>query len=228
MAVVPIEIGAKAQSPSATPTALREDPRIRLAQLVRLHDEAAETALLANLLGRAPRAGAAIVVSALALVVAAQGAMPMGQVVVWLALIAAGVAALWRAYARAIAAPFELFTLKAFAGDVSAVLFYAGFAWGAGAFLALAATSSPLPLMLFAAVPCALVAGLLQSRIPTLFFLAPVAGLSVLAALVRPVGGLTAAALTLVVCAVVAGISYWLERVSAPMGMPSLVPASLR
>jgi hypothetical protein len=228
MAVVPIESGAKPQSPSARPTALREDPRIRLAQLVRLHDEAAETALLANLLGRAPRAGAAIIVCALALVVAVQDAMPLGQVVVWLALIAAGSAALWRAYARAIAAPFELFTLKAFAGDVSAVLFYAGFAWGAGAFLALPATSSPLPLVLFAGVPCALVAGLLQSRIPTLFFLAPVAGLSTLAALVRPVGGLTAAALTLVACAAVAGVSYWIERVSAPMGMPSLVPASLR
>lgn len=228
MAVVPIETGAKPQSPSATPTALREDPRIRLAQLVRLHDEAAETALLANLLGRAPRAGAVIVVSALAVVAAAQGAMPMGQVVVWLALIAAGCAALWRAYARAIAAPFELFTLKAFAGDVSAVLFYAGFAWGAGAFLALPAVSGPLPVVLFAAVPCGLVAVLLRSRIPTLFFLAPVVGLSTLATLVRPVGGLSAAALTVIACGAVAALSYWMDKVSAPMGVPSLVPASLR
>ena len=225
MAVVPLETGTPAPKTPAATALRREDPRIRLAQLARLHDEASQTATLANLLGRAPQVMGTLGVAALIVAGLGLGAMPAGEIVVWLALVAAGVAALGRAYARAIAAPFELFTLKAFAGDLSAVMFYAGFAWGAGAFLALAATDNMAVAALFAAVPAALVAALMRTRIPAMFFAGPVAGLTALATLIRPMGGLGATALVLATCGAVIAVSYWMERVSTATTLPLAVPA---
>jgi hypothetical protein len=204
MAVLPSESPTGLPAASAPQSVWRDDPRIRLAQLARLYDEAAETSLLANLLGRAPRA--AEVLAACALVVAAISfaAMPVAQIAVWLALV--GVA---------IAAPFERAALKNFAGDLSAILFYAGFAWGAGAFLALPA--QPIALVLFTAVPAALIAGLLRARDQALFFLAPVAAFGMAAALIRPVPqGLAAAAMVAFACALIAGVSHWIEKNSSP------------
>jgi hypothetical protein len=214
--------------PAAKPIERRDDPRIRLAQLSRLHDEAAETSLLANLLGRAPQVTAALAGCALLTVALSFNAVPTAQIGVWFALAAAGAIAIWRAYARAIQAPFERATLKNFAGDLSAILFYAGFAWGAGAFLALPAQSNPLIVMLFAAAPAALIAGLLRARAPALVFLAPVAGLATLATLIRPLGGLAATGLVIAACAAVAGVTYWAERVSAREPAPELAALALR
>jgi len=212
MAVLPSETQA-AFSPSPQ-AERRDDPRIRLAQLARLYDEAQETALLANLLGRAPQTAFALAGCALLAAAFSFGAMPAVEIAVWLVLMGAGIAAIWRAYARAIRAPFERATLKEFAGDLSAILFYAGFAWGAGAFLALPA--QPAALLLFAAVPCALVAGLLRARIQALCFLVPVGALAACAALVRPVPqGLAAAGLVVLSSALVAGVSTWMERISS-------------
>src|SRR5580658_9897423 len=95
----------KAREPEAAPSLARA----YLTRLSQLHDEAAKTALLANLLGRATYAAAV--------------------------LAAAGVGAAARAYTKAIRAPFELGTLQGFARDLSAILVYAGFAFGAGAIL---------------------------------------------------------------------------------------------
>jgi hypothetical protein len=215
MAVLPSESPTGLPAASAPQSVWRDDPRIRLAQLARLYDEAAETSLLANLLGRAPRA--AEVLAACALVVAAISfaAMPVAQIAVWLALVGVAIVAIWRAFARAIAAPFERAALKNFAGDLSAILFYAGFAWGAGAFLALPA--QPIALVLFTAVPAALIAGLLRARDQALFFLAPVAAFGMAAALIRPVPqGLAAAAMVAFACALIAGVSHWIEKNSSP------------
>jgi hypothetical protein len=213
------------QTPGSTAAPMRErreDPRIRLAQLARLHDEAARTATLANLLGRTPQAMIVLSLGALALAAFSFGAMPTAPIMVWGALMAAGVVAIWRAYARAIEAPFELFALKTFSSDLAAVLFYTGFAWGAGAFLALPAQASPLAITLFAAVPAGLVAVLLRARVPALFFLAPVVGLATLATLIRPMGGVSATATVVLACAAVAGLSYWFERPSAAEPTPPL------
>jgi len=209
MAVLPSE--TPAAQPPAPQAERRGDPRIRLAQLARLHDEAQETALLANLLGRAPQAAFALAGCALLAAAVSFKVMPPAQIAVWLVLMGAGLAAIWRAYARAIEAPFERAALRDFAGDLSAILFYAGFAWGAGAFLALPA--QPAALLLFAAGPCALVAGLLRARTQALFFLVPAAALAAAAALLRPVPhGLAAAGLVALSCALIAGISIWMER----------------
>lgn len=215
MAVLPSEIHLPSGTQSASPQAeRRDDPRIRLAQLSRLHDEAAQTALLANLLGRTPQMALALAGCALLVAAFSFNTMPPAEIAVWLVLMGAGIAAIWRAYARAIEAPFEHAALKNFAGDLSAILFYAGFAWGAGAFLA--SPAQPAALLLFAAVPCALVAGLLRARIQTLFFLVPAGALSAVAALVRPLQqGLAAAGLIVLACGLIAGLSHWMERVSS-------------
>jgi hypothetical protein len=225
MAALPDETAEAARARPAPER--REDPRIRLAQLGRLHDEAAETAILANLLGRAPQVLVALAAASLAVAALSYNSMPVAEIAVWLALTAAGLAALWRAYARAIAAPFELAALKAFAGDLSAVLFYAGFAWGAGAFLALPALGDVTSVVLFAAVPCALVAALLRSPQQSLLFVAPVAGLVALAAFLRPLGGLEAMVLTLAACAAITGVSHWVQRISGqvPASASILLPA---
>ena len=215
MAVLPSETPASETLAALSPPPQAErrgDPRIRLAQLARLHDEAQETALLANLLGRAPQAAFALCGCALLAAAFSLRAMPPAEIAVWLVLMGAGIVAIWRAYARAIEAPFERAALKNFAGDLSAILFYAGFAWGAGAFLALPA--QPAALLLFATGPCALVAGLLRARTQALFFLVPVGALAAAAALLRPVPhGLAAASLVALSGALIAGISTWIERV---------------
>jgi len=211
MAALPFE-PKPASQPLAKPDAMRrEDPRIRLAQLARLHNEAAETAMLANLLGRAPQIMAVLGLGALVVAGLSLGAMPLAQSVVWLALVAAGVVALWRSYARAMEAPFELFPLKGFAGDLSAVLFYAGFAWGAGAFLALAPQANIAAAALFLGVPGA--ALVYAARGKAVFFLAPVCALALAAIVLRPLGGFAAASLTLAAAGVLTGISLWSEKI---------------
>jgi hypothetical protein len=218
MAALPFEATVSAPKNSTSMRELREDPRIRLAQLSRLHNDAAETATLANLLGRAPQAMAVLALSALVVATFSLGAMPAAAMVVWLALVGAGVIALWRSYARAIEAPFELFALKSFAGDLSAVLFYAGFAWGAGAFLALAPQTNIAAAALFAGVPCAAIALSLRGR--SLLFLMPAGAMTAAACLVRPVGGFAAAGLVLAVSAGIAGLSHWMERLSIQEPLP--------
>jgi hypothetical protein len=198
--------------------------RATLAQLAMLHDEARETALLANLLGRAPHAAFAL--AGLALVVAGlsftQSAMP--ALIVWLVLVAAGIGAIARAYTRTIKAPFERVPLRAFSRDLSAILFYAGFAWGTGAFLAVPATASVLSFVLFSAGTCAVVAALLRARDPSLIFLVPVAGLSALAPLIR---GEAEGLEVLVACGLVAGAIHAADRLFATPKGPEIaeIPA---
>ena len=60
---------------------------------------------------------------------------------------------------RTSRAPFQRPSLKSFARDVSAILLYAGFAWGAGAFLVLASDAGIFPTVLFAAAHSLAMAG---------------------------------------------------------------------
>ena len=170
---------------TAIPEIAATPHRESIARLAMLHDEARETALLANLLGRAPYA--AVALAGLALATAALGFahVSLAALLTWLVLIAGGVGAIARAYAHAIKAPFERVPLQTFSQDLSAILFYLGFAWGAGAFLAMPVSASALFLVLFSAGTCAVVAALLRAPEQALFFLAPVMGLSALAPLMR-------------------------------------------
>jgi len=204
-------------------------PKMGIAQLALLHDEARETALLANLLGRTSYAAAALAIAALATVLLARGTMPIAEPAVWLVLMLIGVGAMARNYARAIQQPFERGILREFAYDLNAIAVYAGFAWGAGAYLALGPQTSPLALAVFAAAVPAIMAVTLRTREISIGFLAPVAGLSAFAAVLRPLPeGPLAAAFVLIACAAVGGAIFWAGRVSGTVpAIAKLTHASL-
>jgi hypothetical protein len=200
----------------AVPVPQAPDPHAELAHLAELHAEARETALLANLLGRAPYAMVGLAVAAGISVAFAAGAMPADQIVAWLILMIAGLGAMARAYSRAIAAPFERATLKSFSQDLTAITVYLGFAWGAGAFLMLP-TLIPFSAVTYAAITSAGFAALLRERNIALGFLVPVSVLSALACVIRPLpGGVLAGFLVLAACASVAGLIALAARFTAP------------
>ncbi|HEY0300342.1 MAG TPA: hypothetical protein VGC36_03370, partial [Rhizomicrobium sp.] len=179
-------------------------PLDAVAKLAQMHAEAVETARLANLLGRAlPVAIALPVLAAVAVLFAGGASVP--ATIAWAILVAVASLSIAQAYGNAIRQPFERSVLHAFAQDLCACLLYAGFAWGAGAFLGLA-TGAPVGVaLLFASVPTLVIALLLRERQAALLFLAPVAALTAFACVLRPfAGGTLAAALVLIACAVVA------------------------
>src|SRR5580698_5879429 len=73
-----------------------------LARLAELHDEAAETAYLANLLGRTPWAAAAVGVAGLLTIAISLRSMPSPPLALWLAWMVIAVGLTARVYGRAI------------------------------------------------------------------------------------------------------------------------------
>ncbi|MBI3675622.1 MAG: hypothetical protein HY243_03300 [Proteobacteria bacterium] len=198
----------KPETPRETPAQLA---RAEIARLAALHEEARETALLANILGHAPAAAISLSAAILATVALTHGA-PLAPMLAWITLVGIGLGALVRAYGQAIRAPFERAPLRAFHEDLKAILLYAGFAWGAGAYLALPVSSVAL-LIAFSVGACATVAATLRTRLASLYFVAPVATLSAFAAVLRPFeSGALGAALVLVGCALVVAGLYATER----------------
>jgi len=197
------------------------DPHAELARLEALHVEAQETALLANLLGRAPYAMVGLSVAAGISVAFSADAMPADQIVAWLILMIAGLSAVARAYSRAIAAPFERATLKSFSQDLTAITVYLGFVWGAGAFLMLP-TVIPFSAVTYAAITSAGFAALVRDRNIALGFLLPVSVLSALACVIRPLpGGALAGILVLVTCAGVGAAIVLSARIARPRLQPA-------
>lgn len=187
-------------------------PQAEIAKLAALYREAEETAHLANLLGRTPFAAAILALSALVTAFSAVS-VPMSYVAGWLVLMIFGFGALARSYARVIREPFERAPLIAFAHDLSAILGYAGFVWGAGAFLVLPASTGPLAATAFAAIPPTLLAMALRTRDTALPFLGPAAALSAFAMVLRPLpDGVLAAALTIAAAAAMAAGVMWFTR----------------
>jgi hypothetical protein len=185
---------------------VRAEPRSAIARLAILHAEAAETARLSNLLGRSLYAALALPLAA-ALTVTLSTGVGMPPRVAWAVLVVAASLAIARAYASAIGQPFERAVLQAFAQDLNAVLLYAGFAWGAGAFLVLAKAAPIGTAVLFASAPVLVLALVLRERNAVLLFLAPVVTLTSFACVLRPfTGGALDAALVLISCALVASL----------------------
>jgi hypothetical protein len=202
-------------SPAAAATADATGTPVTLAKFAALHEEAVETARLANLVGRAVHVAIALPVMAVLAAVLAGGA-GLPSTIAWGILVAVSSLAIARAWAAAIQQPFERAVLSAFAKDVSACLLYAGFAWGAGAFLALGSGTSAVVALVYAGVPAALIALLLRERQAVLLFLAPVAALTAFACVLRPfAGGSFAAALVLIACAAVASVTIAAARRAA-------------
>jgi hypothetical protein len=156
-----------------------------LAKLAALHREAEETARLANLLGRS--AGIAVAIAggsaSAALLISS---LSNTATLVWLFLLLAGAAALLVAYARTIRAPFERAALVSFREDLKAVLLYAGFAWGAGAWLMLPYDVGSAATVAFAAVPVGAIAALSRDRDAAFLFGVPVTALVSFASVLRP------------------------------------------
>jgi hypothetical protein len=207
------------REPEAAPSLARA----YLTRLSQLHDEAAKTALLANLLGRTPYAAAALAASAV--VTAVLSGAPAAELGTWLVLVAAGVGAAVRAYTKAIRAPFELATLQGFARDLSATLVYSGFAFGAGAILVLPVNVSLLTLVAFGAGTSAALGAFLRVGDMTLCFLVPAIALSAFAAVLRPFqGGVTDMAAMLIVGVAVAVGVQLTERLTLRPTVPDLAP----
>ena len=212
--------------PVSTPREPETAPSLARAYLTRLsqlHDEAAKTALLANLLGRAPYAAGAIAVAALVTAALVASTAPLDELCTWLVLVAAGIGAASRAYAKAIRAPFELVTLQGFARDLSATLVYTGFAFGAGSLLVLPQNVSLLALLAFGAGTAALIGIVLRVRDLAWCFLVPAVTLSASAAILRPFqGGVADMAAMLVVGAAVAVAVQVAERLAVRPSVPDL------
>lgn len=183
-----------------------------MARLAELHDEAAETALLANLLGRSPYLAALLALCAGATVWYAHA--HLAPLLTWCVLVAAGLVAMLRAYGATIAQSFERAPLRSFARDMLAISLYVGFAWGAGSFLALPSDAGTLEVLAFTVVPIGVVAAMLRASDLTAAFALPAAFLSALAPLVKesPYGAITCVAV-LAAAFVISGAVYGLVRI---------------
>jgi hypothetical protein len=204
-------------SPQSAGSVLAAPAHAYLARLAALHNEAAETTYLANLLDRAPWAAAVLGVIAFATALAVAELVPVSGLATWLLLIAAGIAAIVRIHRRATVAPFERAPFKGLVQKLSATLLFAGFAWGAGFFLALPAGLGIIASTAFIAGISILVAGVLRAREMTFCFLAPTMAMGALGALMHPLGGTAVMLLAILVGGLVSvGAAILSERLLGP------------
>jgi hypothetical protein len=213
---------ARASSTTQVEISTAEDVRHPVAMLAALHAEAEETARLANLLGRSIHA--AIALAAMTAIVFALGGNGLAPSLAWLTFMAVAVGATALAYRRTIAQPFAREALKSFSQDFNPILLFAGFAWGAGAFLALPAAAAPGTALVFAAGAGAALAVLLREREAVFLFLAPATALTAFACVLRPLpGNVLEAALVLLGAGAVAGAMLLAERrMGRDRGLPEL------
>ena len=160
-------------------------PSAALVRLADLHDEACESLGLGQFLGSAVHAAGALMLMGVALLSFA-AAMPLQPCFAWALLVLLGVGALLRSYIRSTASAFERAPMREAAKDLRALLFYCGFAWGAGGLLVLSPqTGTPLALA-FAGLPTLCLSLLVKDREGALAFLIPVTALSIASAIIRP------------------------------------------
>ncbi|MDE1985998.1 MAG: hypothetical protein KGL29_13485 [Alphaproteobacteria bacterium] len=201
------------------------EPSVAITKLAHLRAEAEETARLANLLGRSLYVAIVLPVLGVLTVGLAEG-MNLSSQLVWGGFVALSSIAMLRSYTHTIGQPFEREALKSFAKDLSAILLYTGFAWGAGAFLALPAATGMTGAILFAIAPAIVIALLLREREAVFLFLAPVAMLASFASVLRPFAdGTLDAGLILVACAAVAGLTVLIDRrATGDFVRPAMLP----
>lgn len=207
-------------APKRQPQTGRSDA---IARLKDLHAEAEETARLANLLGRSAYAGVTLPFLAILTMGLAVDMNPAPQMV-WVLFVGAVALAMLIAYRSAMRCPFERNALKTYAKDLSAILLFAGFAWGAGAFLALPAATTVPAALAFALLPSTVVASLLRDRDALYLFLAPVTALTAAACLLKPLASGVWGALAVVAGAVLlAGVTHLYERLTGVGSKPAML-----
>jgi hypothetical protein len=212
--------------PDTVPT--EEPAEHPLARLRAVHDEAEETSDLANLLGRAFYVGLLLPLLVAAAVVFFDP--PWTRAASFCVLVLLGAGALFYAHTKAMRAPFDRATLKAFSAELDAILLYAGFAWGAGAFLVLPANTDPAFTTFFSGGTAAIIAMIVRTRVAVLMFVSPVGLLTALAALLTPLERpFVSAALAIAACLFVVGsvaLSSWMkERAVGPAASADAQPA---
>lgn len=194
-----------------------------IAKLKVLHAEAEETARLANLLGRSGTVGVILPFLAIITMGLSIEMNPAPQMV-WVLFVGAVALAMMLAYRRAMKCPFERAALKDYAKDLSAILLFAGFAWGAGAFLALPTGTPAVVAISFALLPAGLIAYLLRDRDALTLFLAPVTALTAAACLLKPfAGGWTAAGLVVGIAVALVGALHLYERLTGISSKPAML-----
>ncbi|HEX4533501.1 MAG TPA: hypothetical protein VH000_04665 [Rhizomicrobium sp.] len=186
---------------------VRRSPLDEVTKLARLHDEAIETALLANILGRTPHMIAALAAFTLVAVVANIASISLPDTIVWLIFMFAGAAATWRTYSFACRAPFARPSLRAFYADMKAVSVYNGFAFGAGAFLILPADSGVIFLAAFSICSATILAAVIRDRDLAIAFIVPVTVLSAAAAALRPMGAGAIGVLSVLLAGTILGVA---------------------
>jgi hypothetical protein len=192
-----------------------------VAHLAALHREGEETARLANLLGRSLHVAIALpVLVAAGLIYSRAG---IGESATWAGLVLAASAAIFLSYRRTIGQPFERTALKSFSQDLHAILVFAGFAWGAGAFLVLPASAGLAAIVLFTAGASMVMALLLREGESAFLFLAPAAVVASFACVLRPLeAGALGAAFVLIASAAIAAVVTFAQRWSAREALPDL------
>jgi hypothetical protein len=114
------------------------------------------------------------------------GGANLQQEFAWSLLVLVGVGAMLRSYIKSIAQAFDRAPLREAAKDLRAILFYVGFAWGAGAFLLLGGNPVPILGLCFAILPGILLVALLKDRAACLGFIIPVTVLTAAAIVLQP------------------------------------------
>lgn len=200
--------------PAAAPREVHKPTALdNMARLAALHDEAEDTAVLANLLGRGPYVAATLGTLAILTVALAGIGASLAETAMWGVFMLIATGAFVRIYANAIRGAFERATLRNFHEDAKAVALYAGFAWGAGAFLSLPATATVAMLLVFAGGASVILALMMRDRALILAFVAPATILSAAAALLRPLAaGAASAVLVLLAGLAVLAASYGADR----------------
>ncbi len=195
-----------------------------LERLTRLHLESVETLRLANLFTRLPLAAGAMGAGCASLLVASSGSVSAILLGSWAVFVATAVVAMLRVARRAASAPIELPSLRTAALDLNAVMLYAGFAWGAGAFIGLPVAATMSSLLLFTIGGALALSIILRAKGAALYFLFPNIALAAAAALFGS-AGLIASAMILVlggsVAAAIEIIGRFMTRRAYAPAIPS-------
>ncbi len=155
-------------------------PISALDQLARVHVETSQASRLFLFLRSSVHVAAVFLLMGSCVLLLGGGAT-IGRNFSWAALVLIGVTALIHSYIRTNAAAFDRAPASQSARKLRMILFYMGFAWGAGAFLAMPPDLPVLAALLFALLPTLLLAFLLNDTGGLAAFLAPCGVLTIAA-----------------------------------------------
>ena len=194
-----------------------------LERLNRLHNEAVETSELAHLLARVPFAAGALGAGCAALLFASAGSVAAIMLGLWACFVATAIVAMMRVARRAALSPVDLLTLRASSLDLNAAMLYAGFSWGAGAFIGMPAAASMSSLLAFTIGGGLALSAILRSRGATSYFLIPNVALAAAAAFFGNIGMIAAATIVILGMGLIGAIELF-ERYIAYRARTPIFP----